>query len=132
MGTEVVEDYNASHSKSKNLSVEVFECEPKSETLIYMAGKQDTAELKPVNAITGDGSKEVKNMKDPQAFSPLTRILHKEVAGYTIEELDKAVTDILSETDSANLTIPEFKDILMKKLEDEIWPDGIYISDEDE
>ena len=49
-----------------------------------------------------------------------------------MEELDKAVLDILSETDSASLTIPEFKDILMKKLEADLWPDGIYISDDDD
>ena len=37
-----------------------------------------------------------------------------ELTGYTMEELDKA--------DSASLTIPEFKDILMKNLETDLWP----------
>ena len=47
-----------------------------------------------------------------------------ELTGYTMEELDKA--------DSASLTIPEFKDILMKNLETDLWPDTIYISEDDE
>ena len=56
--------------------------------------------------------------------SPLTRILHRELTGYTLEELDKA--------DIASLTIPEFKDILMKNLDTDLWPDKIYISEDDE
>ena len=40
-----------------------------------------------------------------------------------MEELDKA--------DSASLTIPEFKDILIKNLETDLWPDTIYISEDD-
>ena len=56
------------------------------------------------------------------------------IAGYSLNEIDKAVSDILNsnESSSANLTIPEFKDILMKKLDNELWPDGIYVSDEEE
>jgi len=103
-----------------------------TQTLIYLPGKPDKEEIEPTVELPDKMEQGANAFKEPTACSPLTRILHKEVTGYTLEEIDKAVVDILSETDSASLTIPEFKEILMKKLEAEIWPDGIYISDDEE
>ena len=134
---EMMKTTNQGSLKYQSISTEVVDNptvkeDPKktrTETVTYMPGKQKK-DL--INAVKGKDGKEIKNAKEAKVFSPLTRILHKDIAGYTIEALDEAVMDILNETDSANLTIPDFKEILMKKLENELWPDGIYISDEEE
>jgi len=102
-----------------------------TESLVYVPGEQ-----KQTNSTIAE--QKSKHRRDgnmlKKSCSPLTKILHKEMAGYSLNEIDKAVSDILnsSESSSANLTIPEFKDILMKKLDNELWPDGIYISDDEE
>eukprot|EP00092_Neocalanus_flemingeri_P003528 GFUD01003783.1.p1 GENE.GFUD01003783.1~~GFUD01003783.1.p1 ORF type:complete len:268 (+),score=85.87 GFUD01003783.1:190-993(+) len=79
-----------------------------------------------------DDTTDIDDTKDIDSCLPLTRILYKQVPGYSIDELDKAVIEILNTTNSDNLTIPQFKEIIMKKLETEFWPDGIYISDNDD
>ena len=103
-----------------------------TESLLYIPGKSTKGEFEADHEVTDKEDKSDEKIEDITTYSPLTRILHREVTGYTMEELDNAVLDILSETDSASLTIPEFKDILMKKLETDLWPDGIYISDYDD
>merc|ERR1712106_32983 len=125
----------AMHSEcgfNKDSSKEDIPNTAETQTLIYLPGKPDKEEIEPPVELPDKIKQGANNCDEPTACSPLTRILHNEVTGYTLEEIDKAVVDILSETDSANLTIPEFKEILMKKLEAEIWPDGIYISDDEE
>ena len=103
-----------------------------TESLLYIPGKSTKGEFEADHEVTDKEDKSDEKIEDITTYSPLTRILHREVTGYTMEELDNAVLDILSQTDSASLTIPEFKDILMKKLETDLWPDGIYISDDDD
>ena len=103
-----------------------------TESLLYIPGKSTKEEFEADLDLTEKEDKSDEKVEDITTYSPLTRILHREVTGYSMDELDKAVLDILSETDSASLTIPEFKDILMKKLEADLWPDGIYISDDDD
>ena len=104
----------------------------KTESLLYIPGKPSKEVFKPTYDVTDNEEKDDEKVEDITTYSPLTKILHREVTGYTMDELDNAVLDILSQTDSASLTIPEFKDILMKKLETVLWPDGIYISDDDD
>ena len=70
---------------------------------------------------------------DVTEFSPLSKILVKQVSGYSLSEVDSAVKDILDDVKLKDITIPIFRNILIEKLENSNpWADGVYMSDEDE
>eukprot|EP00092_Neocalanus_flemingeri_P031482 GFUD01034190.1.p1 GENE.GFUD01034190.1~~GFUD01034190.1.p1 ORF type:complete len:1065 (+),score=194.32 GFUD01034190.1:162-3356(+) len=86
---------------------------------------------KDLNENIGFNDKPVR--MDIAEVSPLSKILAKQVAGYSLPEIDSAVKDILHDFKLEDLTIPIFRNILIEKLENRNpWADGVYMSDDDE
>ena len=57
----------------------------------------------------------------------------KQVSGYSLQEVDFAINEILKNVKFEDLTIPAFRNLLIKKLESILaWKDDVYISDGEE
>ena len=101
-----------------------------SPTLEY---KSEGAAVKPFTGPERKGeAKEVVAPVSAQAemvlSSPLARILARQLEGYSSSAVERAITEVLLYTNSEELTIPKFRDIVVAKLEGE---QGIYMSDDD-
>jgi len=77
--------------------------------------------------------KECDNHTDRAKVSPLAKILVKQVSGYSLQEVDFAINEILKNVKLEDLTIPDFRNLLIEKLESIFaWKDGVFISDGEE
>lgn len=73
-----------------------------------------------------------KPIKLDTEIIPLARILFKQVSGFSLQEVNSAVKDILNDVKMEDITIPVFRNILIQKLENSNpWEDGVYMSDDD-
>merc|ERR1719369_1613413 len=77
--------------------------------------------------------KDYGNHNNNAKVSPLAKILVKQVSGYSLQEVDFAINEILKNVKFEDLTIPAFRNLLTKKLESILaWKDEVYISDGEE
>jgi len=78
--------------------------------------------------------KDYGNHMDNAKVSPLAKILVKQMSGYSLQEVDFAINEILKNAIKfEDMTIPTFRNLLIEKLESILaWKDGVYMSDGEE